>query len=149
MNFRRFLFVMQLIAGSLAVATGQSASSGPPAASKAIVTNLDTAKWTHDKGAPAESALLHEDPTTGGMELLVRFPSGHVIAPHWHESNERVIVLEGQLTLREESGDNLLLNVGGFAFLPAREIQRLSCTSKTRCTFYLGWDGKPVSHAAK
>jgi quercetin dioxygenase-like cupin family protein len=130
------------ILGILAVATAQSPS-------KAVLTNLDTAKWTHEKGDPAgsESVLLREDPATGGMELLVRFPAGHVIAPHWHESNERIIVLEGQLTLRQDEGD-ALLNAGGFAYLPAHEVQRLSCSSKTRCTFYLSWDGKPQSHAA-
>jgi len=37
---------------------------------------------------------------------------------------------------------------GGFAFLPAREVQRLSCVSKTRCTFYAYWDGKLDFHAA-
>src|SRR5271170_5019790 len=87
------------------------------------------------------ASLWRAEPPTGGMELMVRFPSGHVIPPHWHESNERIIVLEGQLTLAKESGD-AVINTGGYAFLPAREIQRLSCSSKTRCTFYLFWDGK-------
>jgi hypothetical protein len=70
---------------------------------------------------------------TGGMDLLVRFPAGHVIPPHFHDSNEHIIVAEGQLRLRQDSG----------------EVQRLSCSSKTRCTFYLSWDGKPESHPAK
>jgi quercetin dioxygenase-like cupin family protein len=132
-----------LLAGiTLAIAKGQ-----PPGA---ILSNLDTAKWTHDKGDPPgiDSVVLREDPHTTGMEMLVRFPAGHVVKPHYHDSNERIIVLEGQLTLKQDSGDTTL-NSGGFAFLPAHEIQRLSCTSKTRCTFYLSWDGKPDSHAAK
>jgi quercetin dioxygenase-like cupin family protein len=132
-----------LILASLALASGQSAS-------KAIVTNLDTANWTHEKGDPAgsEGVMLHADQTTGGMDLLVRYPAGHVIAPHFHDSNERIIIVEGQLTLRQDSGDTLL-NAGGYAFLPAREVQRLSCSSTSRCTFYLSWDGKPNSHPAK
>jgi quercetin dioxygenase-like cupin family protein len=132
-----------LISLSVAIAAAQSES-------KALIINLDTANWTHGKADPAgaESVLVRQDAATGGMELLVRFPSGHVIAPHWHESNERIIVLEGQLTLATENGD-ALIDTGGFAFLPAREIQRLSCSSKTRCTFYLFWDGKFQSHAAK
>ena|SRR5580700_9806241 len=142
MNFRRIVLFTGSLAGSLVIAFGQPAS--------AVLTNLDTAKWTHDKADPegSESAMLREDPKTGGMELLVRFPAGHVIKAHWHDSNERVIVLEGQLTLRQDSGD-AALNPGGFAFLPAREVQRLSCSSTTRCTFYLSSDGKPQSHAAK
>jgi quercetin dioxygenase-like cupin family protein len=116
----------------------------------AVITNLDTAKWEHDKNDPpgSESVLLRMDPVTHGMELLVRFPAGHVIAPHTHESNERIMVLEGQLTLRQDAGVTAL-NTGGYAYLPAGEVQRLSCTSKTRCTFYLAWDGSPKSTAAK
>ncbi len=128
------------ILGSLAIAAGQSPS-------KAIITNLDTAKWVHEKGE-SESVVLRDDPSTGGMELLVGFPGGHVIPPHWHESNERIIVLEGQLTLSQDGGDTRL-DTGGFAFLPAREVQRLSCSAKSRCTFYLSWDGKFQSHPAK
>jgi quercetin dioxygenase-like cupin family protein len=117
--------------------------------SEAVLANLDTAQWTHDKGDPpgSESVFLRQDPQTGGMDLLVRFPAGHIFAPHWHESNERIVVLEGQLTLRRETGDTTL-NTGGVAFLPAKEVQRLSCTAKTRCTLYLSWDGKSRSHAA-
>ena len=139
MNFRITLLVMTVLAS----APGQTGSP-------AILTNLDTAKWEHEKGDPpgSESVMLRMDPQSHGMELLVRFPAGHVIAPHWHDSNERIIVLEGQLTLRPDAGESIL-NSGGFAFLPAREVQRLSCTSKTRCTFYLAWDGKPGSHPAK
>ena len=139
MKFQHIL----LILGSLASAAGQSES-------KAVVINLDTANWTHGKGEPSgsESVLVRQDSTNGGMDLLVRFPSGHVIPPHWHESNERIMVVEGQLTLRQDSGD-ARLDAGGFAFLPAHEVQRLSCTSKTRCTFYLSWDGKFQSHPAK
>jgi quercetin dioxygenase-like cupin family protein len=78
----------------------------------------------------------------------VRFPGGHVIAPHSHDSNERIIVLEGQLTLRRDERETVL-KTGGFAFLPAGEVQRLSCSSRSRCTFYLAWDGDPRSHKAK
>jgi len=131
-----------LVIGSVAIAAGQPSGM--------ILTNLDSAKWTHDKGDPAglDSAFLHEDTQTGGMEMLVRFPPGHLIKPHYHDSNERLIVLEGQLTVKRESGETAL-NAGGFAYLPAHEVQRLSCSSATRCTVYLSWDGKPDSHAAK
>jgi quercetin dioxygenase-like cupin family protein len=132
-----------LIVGAIAIAAGQSSTN-------AIVVNLATANWTHEKGSPdgSEGTMVRADPATGGMDLLVRFPAGHVIAPHFHDSNERIFVAEGQLTLRQDTGDTPL-NAGGFAFLPAHEIQRLSCSSKTRCTFYLSWDGKPGSHPAK
>jgi quercetin dioxygenase-like cupin family protein len=131
------------IAGTLAIAATQTASAP-------VVTNLDSARWSHDKGDPPgmESVFLREDAGTGGIELLVRFPAGHVIAPHSHDSNERLIVLEGRMTLRQDSGETGL-NPGAYAFLPAHEVQRLSCGSAGRCTVYLAWDGNPKSHPAR
>jgi quercetin dioxygenase-like cupin family protein len=139
---------LSLLLVTIAIAASQTTT-------EAIVTNLSAANWTHEKGAVAgsEGVMLHADPKTGGMDLLVRFPAGHVIAPHFHDSNERVVVVEGQLTLRREGADAALvdtaIDTGGFAFLPAREVQRLSCSSKARCSFYLMWDGKPDSHPAR
>jgi glyoxylate utilization-related uncharacterized protein len=52
------------------------------------------------------------------------------------------------MTLKQDQGDTIL-NTGGYAYLPAKEVQKLYCSSATRCTFYLAWDGKPQSHAAK
>jgi quercetin dioxygenase-like cupin family protein len=132
-----------LLLAFLTTAAGQ-------ANTQAVIINLDTANWEHEKGSPdgSEGTLVHADQSTGGIDLLVRFPAGHVIAPHFHDSNERIFIAEGQLTLHRDTGD-AALNAGGYAYLPAHEVQRLSCTSKTRCTFYLSWDGKPTSHPAK
>jgi quercetin dioxygenase-like cupin family protein len=115
---------------------------------QSVVTNLADAKWTHDKGDPpgSESVFLREDAQTGGMELLVRFPAGHVIAPHWHSVNERVVVAEGKLSVRVGTAAEKVLEPGGFAFLPAKEVQRMACVSTTRCTFYIHWDGKLDNH---
>lgn len=117
---------------------------------KAVVVNLDTANWTYEKGSSdgSEGMMVRSDETTGGMDLLVRLPAGHIVPPHFHDSNERIFVAEGELTLRQDTGDTLLKS-GGFAFLPAHQVQRLSCSSKTRCTFYLSWDGKSDSHTVK
>lgn len=113
-----------------------------------VLTNLGTAKWTHDKGDPpgSESVFLRQDAQTGGMELLVRFPAGHVLAPHWHSVNERIVVLEGKLSVQVGAGAETSLDAGGFAFLPAKEVQRLACAPASRCTFYIYWDGKLDNH---
>ena len=131
---------LPLAAAAVAMAAAQTSSN-------AVLTNLDTARWSHDKGDPPgmESVFLREDARTGGIELLVRFPAGHVIAPHWHDANERLIVLEGRMSLRRADGETSL-KAGAFAFLPAREEQRLSCAGDARCTVYLAWDGSPKSH---
>ena len=115
--------------------------------STAVIVSGSDAKWSHDAGDPpdTEAVVLRMDKTNGSMELLVRFPGGHVFKPHWHEANERIIVLEGRLAIGQ--GDQQVqVDSGGYAFLPAREVQYLTCSSKTRCTMYLGWDGNFASH---
>jgi glyoxylate utilization-related uncharacterized protein len=71
-----------------------------------------------------------------------------VFGPHWHSTNERIILIEGRLSMRQ-GADEKFLEPGGYAFLPAKEVQRLMCVSKTRCTFYVYWDGKLDFHPAK
>ena len=128
-------FAMFLVAAGVAMA-------------QPVVTNLANARWMHDKGDPpgSESVLLREDAATGGMELLVRFPAGHVIAAHWHSVNERVIVAEGKLSVRVGDAAETQLEPGGYAYLPAKQVQRIACVSQSRCTFYIHWDGKLDTH---
>jgi len=121
----------------------------PSGASTALVVNAKGAKWEHGPKDPpgTESVVLREDGATGGLELLVRYPAGHVFPPHWHAANERIVLLEGRLSLRDAEMERFL-EPGGFAYLPAREVQRLSCVSRGGCMFYVGWDGAPRSRAA-
>jgi glyoxylate utilization-related uncharacterized protein len=113
----------------------------------AAVVNPGTAKWTHESRDPAgaESVVLRENPKSGALELFARYPAGHVFTPHWHDSNERIVLMEGRLSLGGDEGESFL-EPGGYAFLPARKVQRLACVSKTRCSFYVYWDGSPKSH---
>jgi quercetin dioxygenase-like cupin family protein len=116
--------------------------------SDVVHVNPADAKWEHEARDPAgaESVTLREDSKSGGLELLVRYPAGHVFKPHWHESNERIVMLEGRLSMRRGDTEKFL-EPGGYAFLPARELQTLVCASATRCAYYVSWDGSPRSHA--
>jgi len=124
------------------VSVGQSSD-------QAVMVNGVEAKWTHDKGDPpgSEGVMLRMDPQTHGMELFVRFPAGYTFPPHSHDSNERILVLEGRLAVGKGAAVRNL-DAGGYAFLPAKQVQHLSCVSTSRCAFYLAWDGHPASHKA-
>lgn len=117
--------------------------------STATIINQADSNWTREaKDGPEESIFLREDAPTGGMELLVRFPAGHVFAPHWHSANERIVMLEGRLSFHQNDQEKAI-DPGGYAFLPAKEVQRMTCVSKTRCAFYVFWDGKLDNHAVR
>ena len=113
----------------------------------AVIANLATAQWGRDAGDPpgSESVTLRQDAQTGATELLVRYPAGHVFAPHWHSANERIVLLEGRMSVGQ-AGNEQFLDPGGYAFLPAKKLQRLACVSRTRCTFYVHWDAKLDFH---
>jgi anti-sigma factor ChrR (cupin superfamily) len=100
-----------------------------------VVVNPGAAKWQVEGGG-SESVVLREDAQTGALELFARYPAGHVFAPHWHSVNERMVLVE-----RRMSVNNATLEPGGFAYLPAKQVQTMSCVSTSRCAFYVSWDG--------
>jgi anti-sigma factor ChrR (cupin superfamily) len=128
------------------IATSAAPRSGE-LTEKMVVVNQAENKWQHDPGDPprSESIVLREDAKTAGIELLARYPAGHVFPPHWHSANERIVLLEGRLSIK--NGNTVeYLERGGFAYLPAKELQRMACVSQTPCSFYVYWDGKLDFH---
>ncbi|HKZ79412.1 MAG TPA: cupin domain-containing protein [Pyrinomonadaceae bacterium] len=51
--------------------------------------------------AGAEIAVLQGDPSKAGLPFSMRakFPDGYTIAPHWHPTDENVLVLQGTMML--------------------------------------------------
>jgi quercetin dioxygenase-like cupin family protein len=109
--------------------------------SAVLVPDLATAKWEKD-----DSVLLREDPKTGAMDLLVRYPAGKKLSAHWHSVTERMVLIEGKLAVRIGDGPETTVTPGGVAIVPPKEQHQLSCISSTRCTFYIAWDGKLDTH---
>jgi anti-sigma factor ChrR (cupin superfamily) len=107
-----------------------------------VVVNPSSAKWQVEGGG-SESVVLREDAQTGALELFARYPAGHVFAPHWHSVNERMVLVEGRMLV-----NNAALEPGGFAYLPAKQVQTMSCVSTSRCVFYVSWDGHLDFHKA-
>jgi hypothetical protein len=124
-------------------------SSLPEETGAAMVINSTEAKWTREAGDPpgAESVVLREDSQTGATELFARYPAGYVFRPHWHTANERIVLIEGRLSIGKGNSVKYL-EPGGFAYLPAKQVQTMACVSATRCTFYVYWDSKLDSHRA-
>src|SRR5215467_16226252 len=127
--------------------TGIAVAHPDEATGRIVIVNPAENNWQHDPGDPpgSQSIVLREDAKTSGIELLARYPAGHVFPPHWHSANERIVLLEGRLSITN-GGTVEYLDRGGFAFLPAKELQRMACVSQTGCSFYVYWDGKLDFH---
>jgi len=74
----------------------------PPKAAPAHVVALpDKIQW--GPGPPslppgAQAAVLDGDPTKPGLFVIrVKFPDGYRVPPHWHPTDEHVVVVSGTL----------------------------------------------------
>ena len=105
-----------------------------------VVPDLATAKWEKD-----DNVLLREDPKTGAMDLLVRYPAGKKLNAHWHSVTERLVLVEGKIAVNI-GGVEKTITPGGVVIVPPKEGHQLACVSDTRCTFYIAWDGKLDTH---
>jgi hypothetical protein len=145
----KLAIILLLVGGAVCSVGVLLAYPGAPATSTMILVNSTEAKWQHDAGDPAgsESIVLREDAQTGATELFARYPAGHIFPPHWHTANERIVLIEGRLSI-QDGKDLKSLDAGGFAYLPAKEPQKMACVSTTRCSFYVYWDGKLDFHKA-
>ena len=121
-----------------------------PGTKEIMVANPGEMKWQHDADDPpgSESIVLRGDPSSDGFELFARYPAGHVFPPHWHSANERIVLIAGKMSIQTGSATKFL-EPGGFAYLPAKEVQKMACVSNTQCQFYVYWDGKLDFHPAK
>jgi hypothetical protein len=117
-----------------------------PGTTSRVLANPGEVKWESSANG-SESATLREDTKTGAIELLARYPAGHVFKPHWHSANERIVLIEGRISI-EDAGAKRFIEPGGYAYLPAREVQAMICASQTRCSFYVFWDAPLDFHPA-
>lgn len=129
-----FLAITALINGQVKTSEGR------------VFANPSESKWEKSSGG-SESVTIREDSKTGTVALLARYPAGHVFPPHWHSGNERIVLIEGRLSIEDGPGKRAL-EPGGYAYLPARQIQKMTCISETRCSFYVFWDAPLDFHAA-
>jgi quercetin dioxygenase-like cupin family protein len=100
------LLILALLAStSLVIAESSQESKGGTSAgaqSTHVMVTPDQVKW--GPGPPslppgAQLAVLEGDPSKAGSSfaIRVRFPDGYRVPPHWHPTDERVLVLAGTL----------------------------------------------------
>ena len=122
-----FVTVAAIAAGT---ASAQAPAKAKPVA-KAPPTHVMVApsdvKWGPGPASlppGAQMAVLDGDPGVAGKPFVIRakLPSGYQVQPHWHPTDENIVVLSGTFMLG--TGDKLdekamtSLAAGGFARMP-------------------------------
>jgi hypothetical protein len=94
----------------------------------AVVTP-DDLKWgPAPPGLPpgAQLAVLHGDPSKAGVRFHMRakFPAGYKVPPHWHPTDENVVVIQGIMMIG--AGDTFdeskmhVMPAGSYGLMPMR-----------------------------
>jgi quercetin dioxygenase-like cupin family protein len=130
----------------IAVATGaQSASQTPGTSSSSQHVAVPSAQQKWGPAPPslpagAQVAILKGDPAQPGpFAIAIKMPSGYTVPPHWHPTDENLVVIEGSLALGMGDSVNAAaettLDAGGYSFMP-KEMHHYA-KAKAATTFVL------------
>ena len=135
--------IAMLLAG---IALSAAASSAAFAEGQMEIAPADTLNWVpcNPKAAQPDAcqfAFFRGDPKKEAHYRMVQFKAGFTVPPHWHTSNEHVVMTKGSMTIAAEGGQEqgTVLKAGDYAFLPARQVHWVPSTDG--CVFYLYVDG--------
>jgi quercetin dioxygenase-like cupin family protein len=100
-----------------------AAAQTPPAH---VVVSPDQVKWgpaPPSLPAGVQLAVLEGDPSKAGeFTMRGKFPDGYKIPPHWHPTDERIVVLEGTFGMgvgeKFDPATGHELPVGSYAMMP-------------------------------
>ncbi|GAB3726921.1 hypothetical protein GCM10028862_02800 [Luteimonas pelagia] len=153
------------VTGLQAIAADGATQAAPDAAPVATDTAAAPATLRHDDPALAWSdcpeffpdgcaiAVLHGDPAAPNADLFFKVPGGSEIASHWHTSAERMVLVSGQLEVRYDDADPVVLRPGSYAYGPARVPHSGACAAGPDCVLFIAFeapvDAVPVDAAGE
>ena len=65
------------------------------------------------------------------------------IPNHWHNSHERMVLLTGKMQVTYKGESTQTMNVGDYAYGPAKKPHTAKCLSKDPCILFIGF-GDPL-----
>jgi hypothetical protein len=130
-----------------------SISSYVPAGEKPLViSHLDkTLQWGPcpdfiPKGC--EIAVLQGDPANNNLDIYFKVPGDFEIPLHLHTSQERMVLVSGTLDVKYDNHENTTINLGEYAYGPAKLPHSAYCHEGDSCVLYIGFvaplDAMPI-----
>jgi quercetin dioxygenase-like cupin family protein len=132
---------MVISAVSLA-ASGANVEAAP--AAKPVTATVNSAlQWVSCPPifpVGCQIAVLHGDPAKPNADVFLRVPGGYTIPPHSHTSPERIVLVEGQLTVRYQGSPADDLIPGKYAYGPAGLPHVATCKGSGPCTLFIAFE---------
>src|SRR5262245_60192235 len=88
-----------------------------------------------------EIAVLQGDPGKPNSDIVLRVGPGYSLVRHKHTSAERMILLEGELSVKYDGSEAVTLTPGTYAYGPAGLPHEAVCASSSRCTLFIAFEG--------
>lgn len=146
MRTSRVAAVAALLVGSAvapAVALAQAASSSLP---PTFAQNDKNLKWGGcPDGLPkgCQLAVLNGDPAKPGADVFLKLPGKSNVPAHKHTSVERIVVVDGDLTITYDGQKPLAMKRGTYHYGPAEMVHAAACVSAQPCVLFISFE-KPV-----
>ena len=131
-------------------ATACSDDTGKSANALAIAASDPALSWSACPPVFPEGctlAVLHGDPAKPNADIFLRVPSKYVIPAHWHSSAERMVLVKGRLEVAYKGQPASTLEVGTYAYGPAKLPHQATCLSDESCTLFVAFEGPVDAHA--
>ncbi len=133
-----FAAVAQLVAGQRLSA--QAAAGSAPITHR-VSSGLQWGACPPIFPSGCQIAVLHGDPSKPNADVFLRVPGGYTIPAHSHTSAERMILVEGQLTVTYKGAAAAVLTPGQYAYGPAGLPHDGHCTGRKACTLFIAFEG--------
>lgn len=115
-----------------------AAQDAPP---HAVFQKFSDLKWEKTPDGQQDIAILHVNPVSKAMELIIRAPKNFHVPRHWHSANETLTIISGTFTMKHDGSDEkVALNTGSYSYMPARMIHE-AWAGDEGATFFITVDG--------
>ena len=135
---------------TIVLATAGANVQAAPAAKPITATVTSALQWGPCPPifpAGCQIAVLNGDPAKPNADVFLRVPGGYTIPPHYHTSPERIVLVEGQLTVGYRGSPAEDLTPGEYAYGPAGLPHVATCKGAGPCTLFIAFEG-PVDAIA-
>jgi mannose-6-phosphate isomerase-like protein (cupin superfamily) len=85
-------------------------------------------------------AVLHGDPAGHNADVFFKVPGNSTIAPHWHTSAERMVLVSGRMQLSYDGQEPVVLTPGMYAFGPAKLPHHGFCEAGAPCVLFIAFE---------
>jgi len=156
MNSTKLVWAVVFLVAPVVVVPAQQTmgKAAQPEMGRHFIVASSEVKWTAppigmargtpsvDAGSPLRYVLLEGDPLKPGVPFTIRLgcDDGYKAAPHWHPTDENIVVLQGAFELG--TGDTFNpsgmqeISAGGYGFMPRRMHHFGRCKGTTDILVY-------------